>query len=136
MQLFSTIVHFYLFYTGTVDMQICALLTTHQCRVTDTRVTVKARVPFVHIYFEYIRYTWLEFYQRFLFYFNSLCWESIGRIYGYSFNNMAFWMGFKKIPTTSKKPQKAYYFSNFHKFPTFGIFRISHMYLRIIHKII
>ena len=33
---------FYLFYNGSVDMQIRVLLTRSQCRVSDTQVTVKA----------------------------------------------------------------------------------------------
>ena len=34
-------------YNGAVDMQICALLTRIQCKVTDTQVTVKACGPLV-----------------------------------------------------------------------------------------
>ena len=36
------IVIFYLFYDGTVDMQIWAFLTIRQYRVSDTEVTVEA----------------------------------------------------------------------------------------------
>ena len=32
---------------GAVDMQICALLTRSQCKVSDTQVTVKACGPLV-----------------------------------------------------------------------------------------
>ena len=42
MLLSYTIVDFYLFYNGVVDMKIWALLTRSQCKVSDTQVTVKA----------------------------------------------------------------------------------------------
>ena len=38
----------FLFYNGAVDMQICALLTRSQCKVSDTQVTVKACGPLVY----------------------------------------------------------------------------------------
>ena len=41
------IVDIYLFYDGAVDMQIWALLTRKQCRVSDTKVTDKAHGPLV-----------------------------------------------------------------------------------------
>ena len=41
-------VDFYLFYDGAVDIQICALLTRSQCKVSDTQVTVKACGPLVY----------------------------------------------------------------------------------------
>ena len=47
MLLSDTIVDFHLFYDGAVDMQIWALLTRSQCKVSDTRVTVKAHGPLV-----------------------------------------------------------------------------------------
>ena len=37
----------YLFYDGPVDLQIWALLTKSQCRVSDTQMNVKAGGPFV-----------------------------------------------------------------------------------------
>ena len=46
MLLSYTIVDFYLFYNGAVDMQIRAL-TRSQCKVCDTQVTVKACGPLV-----------------------------------------------------------------------------------------
>ena len=45
MLLSDTIVDFHLFYDGAVDIQIRALLTRSQCKVSDTRVTVKACGP-------------------------------------------------------------------------------------------
>ena len=42
MLLSDTIVDFHLFYDGAVDIQIWALLTRSQCKVSDTQVTVKA----------------------------------------------------------------------------------------------
>ena len=47
MLLSYTIVDFHLFYDGAVDIQIWALLTSSQCEVSDTQVTVKARGPLV-----------------------------------------------------------------------------------------
>ena len=47
MLLFDTIVDFQLFYDGVVDLQIWALLTRSQCKVSDTQVTVKACGPLV-----------------------------------------------------------------------------------------
>ena len=43
----DTIVEFHLFYDGAVDIQIWALLTRSQCKVSDTQVTVKACGPLV-----------------------------------------------------------------------------------------
>ena len=43
----NTIVNFHLFYDGAVDIQIQALLTRSQCKVSDTHVTVKAHGPLV-----------------------------------------------------------------------------------------
>ena len=48
MQLSSDPVHFYLFYDKPVDMQIWALLTRSQFRVSDTLVTVKVHGPLVY----------------------------------------------------------------------------------------
>ena len=45
MLLSNTIVDFHLFYDGAVDMQICAFLKRHQCKVSDTQVTAKACRP-------------------------------------------------------------------------------------------
>ena len=42
-----TIVDFHLFYDGAVDIQIRALLTRSQCKVSDTQVSVKAHGPLV-----------------------------------------------------------------------------------------
>ena len=42
-------VDFHLFYTVAADMQICAILTRSQSRVSDTQVTVKALGPLVYI---------------------------------------------------------------------------------------
>ena len=47
MLLSDTIVDFHLFYDGAVDIQIWALLTRSQCKVSDTQVTVKACGPLV-----------------------------------------------------------------------------------------
>ena len=47
MLLSDTIVDFHLFYDGAVDIQIWALLTKSQCKVSDTQVTVKACGPLV-----------------------------------------------------------------------------------------
>ena len=47
MLLSDTIVDFHLFYDGAVDIQIWALLTRGQCKVSDTQVTVKAHGPLV-----------------------------------------------------------------------------------------
>ena len=47
MLLSDTIVDFCLFYDGAVDIQIWALLTRSQCKVSDTQVTVKACGPLV-----------------------------------------------------------------------------------------
>ena len=49
MLLSYTIVDFYLLYGGAVDMQIRALLTRSQCKVSDTQVTVKACGPLVSL---------------------------------------------------------------------------------------
>ena len=38
---------FIYYFNGAVDMQICALLTRSQCKVSDTQVTVKACGPLV-----------------------------------------------------------------------------------------
>ena len=48
--LFFAMVDFYLFYDGVVDMQIWALLTRSQCRVSDTQVTVRVLGPLVGFY--------------------------------------------------------------------------------------
>ena len=45
----SAIVDFYFFYDWGVDMQIWALLTRSECRVSDTQVTFKACGPLVFI---------------------------------------------------------------------------------------
>ena len=45
MLLSYTLVDFRLFYDGAVDIQIWALLTKSQCKVSDTQVTVKACGP-------------------------------------------------------------------------------------------
>ena len=37
-----SIIDFHLFYDGAADIQICALLTRSQCKVSDTQVIVKA----------------------------------------------------------------------------------------------
>ena len=47
MLLSYTIVDFYLFNNGAVDMQMYALLTRTQCKVSNTQVTVKACGPLV-----------------------------------------------------------------------------------------
>ena len=47
MLLSDIIVDFHLFYDGAVDIQIWALLTRTQCKVSDTQVTVKACRPLV-----------------------------------------------------------------------------------------
>ena len=47
MLLSDTIVDFHLFYDGAVDIQIWALLTRSQCKVSDTQVSVKAHGPLV-----------------------------------------------------------------------------------------
>ena len=47
MLLSFTMVDFHLFYDGAVDLQIWALLTRIQCKVSDTQVTIKACVPLV-----------------------------------------------------------------------------------------
>ena len=47
MLLSDTIVDFHLFSDGVVDIQIGALLTRSQCKVSDTQVTVKACGPLV-----------------------------------------------------------------------------------------
>ena len=47
MLLSDTIVDFHLFYDGAVDIQMWALLTRSQCKVSDTQVTVKACGPLV-----------------------------------------------------------------------------------------
>ena len=52
MLLSDTIVDFHLFYDGAVDIQILALLTRSQCKVSDTQVTVKACGPLVIISFQ------------------------------------------------------------------------------------
>ena len=49
MLLSDTIVDFHLFYDGAVDIQIWALLTRSQCKVSDTQVTVKACGPLVGV---------------------------------------------------------------------------------------
>ena len=49
MLLSDTIVDFHLFYDWAVDIQIWALLTRSQCKVSDTQVTVKACGPLVFI---------------------------------------------------------------------------------------
>ena len=43
----NTMVDFHLFYDGAVDIQIWALLTRIQCKVSDTQVTFKAGGPLV-----------------------------------------------------------------------------------------
>ena len=50
MLLSDTIVDCHLFYDGAVDIQIWALLTRSQCKVSDTQVTVKACGPLVNIH--------------------------------------------------------------------------------------
>ena len=47
MLLSDTIVDFHLFYDGAVDIQIWALFTRSQCKISDTQVTVKACRPLV-----------------------------------------------------------------------------------------
>ena len=47
MLFFFTIVNFYLFYDGAVDIQIRALLTRNRCKVSYKFVTVKACGPLV-----------------------------------------------------------------------------------------
>ena len=47
MLLFYTIVDFTYYHNEAVDMQICALLTRNECKVSDTQVTVKACGPLV-----------------------------------------------------------------------------------------
>ena len=47
MLLSYTIVDFIKYNKGTVDMQICALLTSIDCKVAGTQVTVKACGPIV-----------------------------------------------------------------------------------------
>ena len=47
MLLSYTMADFHLFYDGAVDIQILALLTRSQCKVSDTQVTVKACGPLV-----------------------------------------------------------------------------------------
>ena len=47
MLLSDTIIDFHLFYDGAVDIQIRALLTRSQCKVSDTQVTIKACGPLV-----------------------------------------------------------------------------------------
>ena len=47
MLLSDTIIDFHLFYDGAVDIQIWALLTRSQCKVSDTPVTVKANGPLI-----------------------------------------------------------------------------------------
>ena len=49
MLLSNTIVDFHLLYDGAVDIQIWALLTRSQCKVSDTQVTVKACGPLVKV---------------------------------------------------------------------------------------
>ena len=49
MLLSFTIVDFHLFYNRTVNMQICALLTRSQCKVSNTQVTVKDCRPLVKL---------------------------------------------------------------------------------------
>ena len=48
---YNIIVDFHLFYYGAVDIQICALLTRFQCKVSDTQVTVRACGLLDNIYF-------------------------------------------------------------------------------------
>ena len=48
MLLSYTIVDFHSFFDGAVDIQIIAPLTRSECKVSDTRVTVKACGFFVH----------------------------------------------------------------------------------------
>ena len=48
MLLSNTIVDFHLFYDGAVDIQIGALLTRSQCKVSDTQVTVQVCGPLVN----------------------------------------------------------------------------------------
>ena len=55
MLLSCAIVDFYQFYDMAVDMQIWALLTKSQCRVSDTHVTVKACGPLVKIHINCIK---------------------------------------------------------------------------------
>ena len=42
-----TIVDFYLFNNGAVDMQIWSLLRRSQCKISDTKVTIEALGPFI-----------------------------------------------------------------------------------------
>ena len=44
------IVEFSVFFVGTFDMHIRALLTRNQCRVFDTQVTVNACKPLVNVF--------------------------------------------------------------------------------------
>ena len=44
-------VDFHLFYDGADDIQILALLTMSQCKVSDTQVPARACGPLVNIYF-------------------------------------------------------------------------------------
>ena len=59
MLLSDTIVDFHLFYDGAVDIQIWALLTWSQCKVSETQVTVKACGPLVIPYIWYIVNVWI-----------------------------------------------------------------------------
>ena len=51
MLLSCTMVDFHLFYDGVIDIQIWALLTRSQCKVSDNQVTIKARGPLVFLFF-------------------------------------------------------------------------------------
>lgn len=61
---FSSVVDFYLFYDGLVDMLIRALLPTRQCRVSNIKVPVKARGPFVILFHYLIQCTCTLFKNR------------------------------------------------------------------------
>ena len=52
MLLFYAIVDFYFFFDVDVDIQIWALLTRSQCRVSDAQVTVEACGPLVSVRFK------------------------------------------------------------------------------------
>ena len=59
MMMFSdTIIDFYLFYDGSVDIQIRALLTRCQCKVSVTQVTVKARGLLVSSHISLLFFAW------------------------------------------------------------------------------
>ena len=71
MLLSDTIVDFHLFYDGAVDIQIWALLTRSECKVSDTQVIFKAHGPLIINYLDLFHLCVCIYF--FCYFFNIFC---------------------------------------------------------------